>query len=64
MFFAFPVNDSFAKNFKLLVVFSQHIEDSIPLASIAAGEQFAIKMCSYSFVGNLPFLSGCLKRFF
>ena len=64
MFFAFTLYASFAKNVKLLLVFSQHVEDSTLLASVAAGENFAVKIYSYSFIGILPFPSGCHKRFF
>ena len=64
MFFAFTLYASFAKNVKLLLVFSQHVEDSTLLASVAAGEHFAVKIYSYCFIGILLFPSGCLKRFF
>lgn len=40
-----------------------HIEDSTLLASVAAGEQFVVKIYSYCFIGILLFPSA-VKRFF
>lgn len=64
MFFAFTLYASFAKNVKLLLLFSQHIEDSTLLASVAAGEQFAVKIYSYCFIGILLFLLVALRDSF
>ena len=52
------------KEFKLMVIFSQYIEDNTPSASFAASEQIAVKIHSYSFIGNLPFLLVALRPYF